>query len=167
MDYFTESVRLFEAWKEVEKEKKYLERKDENSWTMNLAQDKFIHFARRERIPEIAKTGKLLLNSPHTGERPGASGVFAVSLIYGLSVPSVQIPVQVGTTVKEPNENLAAIIFKTDTKPKYGYAEEVIWETDVNLIEAKAITIEEGIKLLSNTPDALTEDEEMDVIYYK
>lgn len=114
-------------------------------YTMPISEDSFIHFTKKERIPEILKAGKLLENPPYPVF--GAAGVHAISTTYGMFQPGVQT-----THAGQPDE-LGAILFKTSAKPKTGFIEEVHWESDVPLSSAKEISYSSAVSMLSHTPE--------------
>lgn len=123
-------------------------------YLMNIGEDAFVHFSKAERIDEILKSGKILKNPPYS--KFGPDSIFAVSTIWGRLVTGIQLTHiynddKVNEHIKDGS--IAAIYFKTDTLPKIGYPEEVLWDQDVNLIDPKRISAEEGIKLISNTAE--------------
>jgi hypothetical protein len=132
--------------------------KDSSNYTfyeMSVKDDRFVHFTTKERAKEILETGKLLMDPPY--KKFGIDVVNAVSTTYGSYVPTVAVTHLKGQIV--------SLIFKTNTEPDYGVAEEVIWKTDVNLIEPKIESKEKGISLIKNTPEKIDDQEE--VIYKK
>ena len=96
---------------------------------------------------------KLWVNPPY--EHLGISGVQAVSVNYGTYVPRVQL-----NHLRENDglKRVVAIVFRTDTRPRYGYIEEIIWNTDVNLIEAKIISKKSAISILDNKTQLADDD---------
>lgn len=112
-----------------------------------LTDDTFIHFTYIERAKQIMLTRKLLINPPY--EHFGIEGVQAVSINYGEFVPLVQL-----NHLRANNglKGVVAILFQTDTKPRYGTVEEVIWKTDVNLINPKIISIQDARAQLDAMP---------------
>ena len=115
-------------------------------YLMDLDQDMFIHFTPRSRANEIIKSNKLLFDPPHKAFGP--EGVFAVSSVWGIHLPSVQT-----THIKlEPDDDIVAILFTTKTMPKWGHTEEVFWEdVDVVFEDADIIEESEAIEILKNT----------------
>lgn len=112
---------------------------------VSLADDAFIHFTYIERAKQIMLTRKLLVDPPY--EHFGIAGVQAVSVNHGAFIPGVQLD---HLRENDDLKQVVVIVFRTDTRPKYGYIEEVIWNTDVNLIDAKIISIKSAISLLDN-----------------
>lgn len=111
--------------------------------TFNLSDDFFIHFTPLSRAKEILHSGHLLSNPPY--KKFGISGIQAVSAIYGTFLPGVQ------TTHIKSDEEIVAVVFKTNIPPDIGHAEEVIWQEHVDklpLLDAKIITKQEAIKIL-------------------
>lgn len=132
--------------------------KDSSDYTfyeMSVKDDRFVHFTTEERAKEILKSGKLLMDPPY--EKFGIDAVNAVSTTYGSYVPTVAVTHLKGQVV--------SIIFKTDTEPDYGVVEEVVWKTDVNLIDPKIESKEKGISLIKNTPEKI--DDQKEVLYKK
>jgi hypothetical protein len=128
-----------------------------NVYKMNINRDEFIHFTRVRYALQIIKEKKIKLDVEGT-KKFGAYANFAVSLVYGKYLPSVQT-----THIKPP---IIGIIFKTKDIPYIGHSSEVAWEGDINLINPRLINTEEGIRLLNNTPYKLdTEDDEAVIIY--
>lgn len=140
--------------------KKLKPKKDDRGreyFEMNIADDEFIHFTRKDRVKQILDSGHLLMRPPHP--KFGTDTVDAVSLVYGKFLPGVQT-----THISKNPEKIAAIRFKTHVKPKYGYIEEVKWEGDVPLQDAKEVSYSGAVSLLSHTPDML-EDSDHEVKY--
>ena len=111
--------------------------------TFNLEDDFFIHFTPLSRAKEILSSGYLLSNPPY--KKFGISGIQAISAVYGTFLPGVQ------TTHIKTDEDIVAVVFKTNILPDIGHAEEVIWKEHVEklpLINAKIITKQEAIKIL-------------------
>jgi hypothetical protein len=119
----------------------------------DLNEDKFIHFTTKQNAKDIIESGKILLDPPNR-QGTGIHAVVAISLIWGRHVPNVQ-------TNRLPKDDRVAITFKTNTKPDYGYVEEVIWHKDVPLKDPKVISYDEGIKLLNSAPEKIDEDTEV------
>lgn len=119
---------------------------------MPLGKDRFVHFTTTKRAEQILADGKLLMNPPY--KKMGIHAVAAVSTIWGWYSPKVQT-----THVKaEPGEDVVAIVFKTSTKPEYGYVEEVIWHRDVQLQNPKLVSFPRGASMLKRTPERLPND---------
>ena len=133
---------------------------NQDVYLTNVNDDSFIHFTTPERANEIVKSGKLLMNPPY--KKFGTDTVNAVSLKYGASYP--------GTQSNHIGDNLVAVLFKTNTIPKIGYSDEVVWKTDVNLINPKVIPKDKAISMLGNFDSGKDEDgDEIDfyVLYDK
>lgn len=111
-----------------------------NDYLMDIHQDRFIHFTTQTRADEIIESGVLLMHPPY--KKFGIDAVCAVSLVWGTYVPNTQ-----HTHIK--GLNLAAVLFKTNTIPEYGYVEEVVWKQDVRLIQPTLIDPRRAIKMLS------------------
>lgn len=137
-----------------------------------LAKEKFIHFSLKESIPEIVKSSTI----------KGEGSTFAVSLSYGIWFPVVQFDHIIrkkkektlhpkdflnprykknGYRLGNLGEEIDAIIFQTDKLPKRGNAEEVIWEGDIPMKNAKTVTTREAIRMLKNTPYTIGNDDEV------
>jgi len=121
----------------------------------DLGKDHFVHFTQEERAPQILESGKLLMRPPYP--KFGIDAVNAVSTVWGTFVPGVQTTHSKG--------NIVAIVFQTNTVPKYGYPEEVVWDKDVVLRNPKIIPANKAISMLRNTPEKI-EDGDM-VVYGK
>jgi hypothetical protein len=113
--------------------------------TIPLADETFVHFTTTDRAAQVLKDGKLLMDPPY--DKFGTDTVNAVSLTYGEFVPGTQI-----THIQDADEPLVAIKFRTDTMPDYGYVEEVVWHTDVNLIDAQLVEAERAMDMLDASP---------------
>jgi hypothetical protein len=106
-------------------------------YTMDVTKDEFVHFTSEENARKIIEEGKLTKEKIPSG-RPDA--VYAVSVLWGSYVNGTQVPKGI-----QP----VAILFKTHTKPKYGYPEEVVWGQEVILEPgAKVISMGEAVRLL-------------------
>jgi hypothetical protein len=123
-----------------------------DSYTMDISKDRFIHFTTPEAAKAIVNSKKLLVSPP--GVRHfGPVGVFAVSLVWGWYLPGVQL-----THIKSPH--IVAVLFTTDTKPRPSNThEEVVWHTDVPLKTAKIVSKGEAIRLLKKVPFPLKDEE--------
>lgn len=120
-------------------------------YCMDVLKDRFVHFTTQQNAQKIVKQKKLLINPPQQGF--GAVGVFAVSLVWGRSVPSVQ------TTHIHKQGHLVAVIFQTDVVPNdISASEEVIWQKDVVLKNVKVVSVGEGKRRLKNAPFPLPQD---------
>ena len=113
---------------------------------VKLVDDSFVHFTYLSRAHQIISDGELRADSPNK-EFAGIAGVQAVSVKHGAHVPGVQYQRLLG---RDRDEEVVAIHFKTNTKPKIGYPEEVIWPDNVNLINPKIISQNEAIRMLEN-----------------
>lgn len=133
-----------------------LPEKSDYDYYMDLSKDSFVHFTALSRGLQIIRDGKLKLENEHHGHGP--VGVFAVSTTYGQQVPSVQHYIK-----NFSDEPMVAILFTTDTVPKVGFPEEVIWKEDVNLTSADMIKAEEAMELLKPHE----EDNDFTVTYKK
>lgn len=121
--------------------------------TVQLNDDIFIHFTYASRAKEIVESGKLLVKPPY--KQFGIEGTQSVSVKHGGWVPGVQITHLMKDKDKDKEDRIVAIMFSTDTLPKIGYTEEVIWNTDVNLINPKIISASQARQLLSKNKNPL------------
>jgi len=101
-------------------------------YLMDIKKDRFVHFTLEDRIPEILASGKLMFNPPY--EKFGIEEVAAISIVWGKYLPGVQ------TTHTEKKGKLGAILFETNTIPKVGYSEEVLWGRDVVFTRATRLS---------------------------
>jgi hypothetical protein len=124
-------------------------------YRMKLRDDRFVHFLPQDRVLEVARSGKLLMKPPY--QKFGPDKVYAVSAVWGTLVP--------GTQVTHIRGELAAISFRTTTKPESGFPEEVIWNRDVVLKDVRILNAGEAKRLLAKTPMRPQHDEFM--IEYK
>lgn len=123
-----------------------------DTYTMDVTKDRFLHFTTPEAAKAIVKSKKLLVRPPGV-EHFGPVGVYAVSLVWGWYVPGVQL-----THIK--SKHVVAVLFTTDTKPRpANYREEVVWYTDVPLKTAKIISKGEAIRLLKKVPFPLKDEQ--------
>jgi len=130
-------------------------------YLMDVKDDAFVHFTTNRRARLILADGKLKMRPPY--KKFGTDNVTAVSSRWGHFVPRVQT-----THIKpEMGEKLVAITFQTPTVPKYGYPEEVVWNRDVVLKNAKMIPFEKGVSMLKKTPHRLNVRDEDDIVYYQ
>lgn len=120
-----------------------------NVYRMDIRKDQFVHFTQEDRARQILDSGKLLMRPPY--EKFGIDAVTAVSLVYGESLPSVQMTHSKG--------KLVAIMFRTSTKPQEGRVEEVIWKRDVVLKGAKIISAKNAVAMLRNTPERIESED--------
>lgn len=131
----------------------------DNKIEVSLSEDRFIHFTYLSRAHIIIDEGKLLANSVNK-EFAGIAGVQAVSARNGRHVPGVQYQRLLN---RDNDEELVAIIFQTNTVPKIGYPEEVIWPGDVNLINPNIISKDKAISILEN--NKVDKDEDYTLVY--
>ena len=124
---------------------------------IKVKDDVFIHFTPRKNLDSILKFDGLQKNPPGIQKR-GIDAITAVSLKWGKYVPEVQ-------TQGIKDRDIVAIIFKTLTKPKYGYVEEVVWGRDLKFNgKPKIVSFQQGINLLKKA-NTLKDEDEM-VEYY-
>jgi len=127
-------------------------------YTMEVSKDRFIHFTTVEAAKAIAKSKKLLLRPPGV-QHFGPVGVFAVSLVWGWYLPTVQL-----THIKS-DKPLVAVVFTTDTVPDgAAHHEEVYWGKDVKLKTVQVVSKGKAIQLLKRVPFPL-KDEDAYVMY--
>ncbi len=127
-------------------------------YAMDVKDDQFVHFTTQKRAEEILKSGKLLYHPPY--EKSGIVDVNAISTVYGGYVPTSQIL----HTEKIQDEGLVVgVVFKTNTRPKYGRPEEVYWGNDVQLIDPKIVSKDTAISMLKKAPEKIGE---MDIVAY-
>ena len=124
---------------------------DGQVYWMPLAKDTFVHFTTRDRAEQIVASGKLLLHPPYP--KMGIDKVLAISLVWGDYVAGVQT-----THIKAPGE-VVGVVFKTITKPEYGYIEEVVWGRDVVLISPKIIPMGRAVSLLKAAPFTIADND--------
>jgi hypothetical protein len=121
-------------------------------YRMEVSKDRFIHFTTPEAAKAIVQSKKLLLKPPGGKTAPGASGIFAVSLVWGHWAPQVQ-------TTHIPSKHLVAITFMTNVVPDdIAQEEEVKWHKDVPIKNAKIVSYGTGKRLLQKAPFPLPED---------
>ena len=111
--------------------------------TFNINEDYFIHFTPLSRAKEILNSGHLLSNPPY--KKFGIVGIQAISAKHGTYLPSVQ------SDHIETNEDIVAVVFKTNALPKIGHGEEVIWGEEIEkltLINPKIIPKQQAINIL-------------------
>jgi len=119
----------------------------------DVRRDAFVHFTPRSRARQILESGKLLSEPPH--EKMGIAGVQAVSLGYGESVPAVQT-----THIRESDADpTVAVVFRTRTTPSHGHSEEVVWDGDVDLADARIVGADEATDMLRRAPRKISEDD--------
>lgn len=128
---------------------------DKKEIIKNIKDDLFIHFTSKVRAEQIMESGKLLFDPPY--EKFGIEAIGAISAVWGEFVPGVQ-------TTHIDGDDIVAVIFKTNSVPKYGYAEEVLWDNDVALINPQIISREDAIKILNTNGSQVGE---FDLIRYK
>jgi hypothetical protein len=113
---------------------------------IDVTEDSFIHFTTDTRAKKIIEGGVLSLETESHGYGP--VGVYAVSTTFGQQVPSVQLYVK-----NFSDDPVVAIHFKTNTIPKVGFPEEVIWKEDVKLIDPKVIDADKAMASLKPRDD--------------
>lgn len=119
---------------------------DQVHWEMDLDQDHFVHFTSSKRASEILASGKLLYHPPY--KKFGIDKIGAISLVWGAYAPGVQT-----THIQADKEGgLVAVMFKTDTKPGTSFPEEVLWDRDVVLKQAKVLPVSMAVSLLQRAP---------------
>ena len=118
-------------------------------WEMDVSKDQFVHFTTFERARQIVDAGKLMMNPPYA--KFGGDAVYAVSAVWGDSVIGTQ-------TTHIKGKNIVAIVFQTNTKPKYGFVEEVVWERDVILRNPKIVTKNKGLSLIRGANSVTGDD---------
>jgi len=137
-----------------------LEDTGEETWSggkvyrADVEKDTFVHFTPRSRAEQILESGKLLAEPPY--DKFGLAGVQAISLGYGGSVPEVQTTHIKGVKEDDP---LVAVVFQTSSQPKTGYVEEVIWDDDVGLKDARVVGADEARHMLDQAPGKITGDD--------
>lgn len=112
-------------------------------YEMPLSKDTFVHFTTPDRAEAIVESGKLLMRPPHP--KFGTDTVNAVSTTYGVWQPGVQ-------TTHLSRRDLVAVLFQTDTVPKYGYVEEVVWDRDVKLRNPRIVSFQKATGMLKRAP---------------
>lgn len=151
----------------------------EKVFNFPLSKEKFIHFTLANSATEIIKNKNLIFGD-----------VCAVSLSFGFWAPIVQFnhiitkkkekllsPSQIkksklmpkkfiGWEIPNFQEEIVAILFKTDKYPTSARAEEVIWSGSVPLIDPKIIPLRDAILLLKNTPYNKNMDKNNDFVNY-
>jgi hypothetical protein len=111
---------------------------------MDLRDDLFIHFTPPERAEQILADGKLLMRPPY--KKFGIDAVTAVSAVWGMWLPAVQ-------TTHSKRDDMVAIAFRTNTVPKYGHPEEVVWDQDVVLRDARILPFSKAKAMLQSADD--------------
>lgn len=111
---------------------------------MDLKDDLFIHFTPPERAEQILADGKLLMRPPY--KKFGIDAVTAVSAVWGMWLPAVQ-------TTHSKRDDLVAIAFRTNTVPMYGHPEEVVWDRDVVLRDARILPFSKAKAMLQAADD--------------
>lgn len=123
---------------------------DGTIWQMDVGKDQFVHFTPADRADEIVVSGKLLMRPPY--KKFGGDAVYAISTVWGNFVPGTQ-------TTHYGKVPLVAIVFKTSTVPKAGFSEEVTWDRDVVLKNAKIVPYNQAVNMVRNTPHAISGDD--------
>lgn len=117
------------------------------SYKMDIRKDKFIHFTSKDNVDKIISEKRL----------KSSNSIFAVSAIWGKYSKWV---------LPKDKDNFVAIYFTTDTKPKTGYPEEVIWEGEVNLLTVEQISYDDAINILKKTKSNSRINTDDEVKYY-
>lgn len=122
---------------------------------MPLSKDVFVHFTLKSRVEQILSSGKLLMRPPY--KKFGVDHVAAVSAVWGWFVPTVQT-----SHIKvPPGDELAAIVFKTSTQPQQvNFPEEVTWDRDVALQNARVVSAAQGASLIRKAPEKLPDEQD-------
>ena len=110
----------------------------------DYSKDTYVHFTLLSRAFQIEEAGKILINPPYDTTLDGT--VHAVSVTWGSYTPGVQSNNMMSKSTKD--DELVAILFQSNTKPEYGYIEEVVWKEDVILINPSIIPASMAEKLL-------------------
>lgn len=118
----------------------------------DISRESFIHFTGVEPAMQILKSKKILMNPPY--QKFGGHAIYAISTRYGEWIPSTQI-----SHIKFPY--VIGILFQTRTIPKVGFPEEVIWEKDIQMTQAKLIPLNVAKTLIQNAPFKSKEDFEV------
>lgn len=119
-------------------------------WQMDVSKDEFIHFTPVARAQEILESGKLLHRPPY--KKFGGDAVYAVSTQWGGFEPRV-------ATTHYGDVDLVGILFKTSAKPKVGFWEEVSWDRDVPLKQARIVPYSKAVGMLRRTPHQIDPDD--------
>lgn len=108
---------------------------------MNFKNDIFIHFTTRENAKDILADGRL----SNTAIGSGGSGAYAVSVEYG------HYNHEVIKHVNDYGDDVVAVVFTTDTKPKVTFCEETVWEHGANITEGFIVDSEDAKDALGNS----------------
>lgn len=125
---------------------------------MDVKKDQFLHFTTMSRARAILDMGGLLLDPPGI-RKFGGSGVYAISIVYGRSVPGTQ-----RTHINPQHGPIVAVVFKTKTVPVVGFREEVRWDRDVDFTSADIVGPEVALALLEMAPESLAHSDDL-VLY--
>lgn len=123
---------------------------DGTVWEMDVSKDEFIHFTPADRAQEILESGKLLFRPPY--KKFGGDAVYAVSTQWGGFQPRV-------ATTHYGDVDLVGILFKTGVPPKVGFWEEVSWDRDVPLKQARIVPYPKAVGMLRRTPHQISPDD--------
>lgn len=104
---------------------------------INLAKDFFYHYTYANRVDDIIADGYLRPNHIMDDDAPGGAGVYAISGVWGWDVYDVQMSGGKKSRAKE----MVALKFKTSTKPKKGFVEEVYWDKPVKLKDVEVVSV--------------------------
>jgi len=108
-----------------------------------ISGESFIHFTGLEPAVQILRSKKLLMNPPH--QKFGGDAIYGISTRYGKWVPGTQT-----SHIKFPN--MVGVLFRTNVIPKVGYPEEVVWERDISLTQAKILPFNTAKSLVQRAP---------------
>lgn len=120
-------------------------------YEMDVRDGAFVHFTTVDRAIEILQDGYLRMDPPY--QKFGTDTVNAVSTHHGQYWPGVQ--------TDHIGDDIAAVLFTTDTVPQYGYAEETVWRSDVRLINPELIDLEEAVRLIDTAPNKLQDQDQV------
>lgn len=145
-------------------------------YTFPLNKEKFIHFTLAESVAQILEDSMI----------KSQGSTFAVSTSFGVWLPVVQYDhiirkkndrtiaprdlknklkyqkmLKRGYRAPELGKEIQAIIFQTDQIPKIAHSEEVIWEGDLKIKNAKQLTSREAIQILKHAPHQIGSDDEV------
>ncbi len=111
-----------------------------------LQSDTFVHITLKSRAEQIVASHKLLMHPPY--EKFGGDAIYAISTVYGKFVSGVQ-----ATHLKATKEDpFVAVVFKTNTLPDSGFIEEVSWHKDVDIQEARIVSMSRGLSMIKSSP---------------
>lgn len=129
------------------------------TYWMDVEKDQFLHFTTMSRARAILDSGGLMLDPPPGIKKFGGDGVYAISIVYGRSVPGTQ-----RTHINPLHGPIVAVVFKTKTVPVVGFREEVRWDRDVNFTAADIVGPEVALALINLAPESLKHSDDL-VLY--